>query len=311
MMSICIFDKKHKLLYGNNSLDIPRKMRMGSSEIACLERSDCILVGHSKVLDVPYMLSILEKVDTKCLFKDYFKFFTYMNTSFFNGYHIQRRVPVPFSIYENKRLRFNVVERIRAIMRDDGSVLTTYAHGTVTCVPRYYLPTQLYVQYSVPKTEIEIRHAVKKFCAFNVPVLINAYTFVPPRMPVTLVRHGKGHYTLRICLSRKSRIRIVIPISRRATDVVVNASMGCTTVCDDHIEWDIRHQNQFEKAEIKYGHSLMDSSETSGPIRVRFISKVFSLSELLITEVRNSQGNMKTAWVSYTLESDLYEVRGD
>ncbi|ELQ75608.1 hypothetical protein THOM_1419 [Trachipleistophora hominis] len=164
MMTISVFDKDFTLLYGNPNLNVQGLMKARSREIAYLEKQDHILVGHSKELEVPVMLSVLDKIRVDYL-NDYYRFFTYMDNKFFNGYVLDEDCKPKsdkYQVFKKERVKFDVEEKIRAILQDNGTVLCLYAQGRITCCPQFITNTQLYIQYSIPKTEIEMRYSVEK-----------------------------------------------------------------------------------------------------------------------------------------------------
>ncbi|ELQ75609.1 Adaptor complexes medium subunit family, partial [Trachipleistophora hominis] len=130
------------------------------------------------------------------------------------------------------------------------------------------------------------------------------------QMPLTLIKNEKNHYVLRSCLSDRSSITIKFPISKKAYNTVADSDIGHIKIMDEHIEWIIKNE-QFKEAEIKYDFDLlMSDNEKLGPIQISFTSKFFSLSELIIKDVRDSDNVKKEAWVSYMVEAQDYEVRG-
>ncbi|ELA47984.1 hypothetical protein VCUG_00567 [Vavraia culicis subsp. floridensis] len=312
MMSISVFDKDFTLLYGNPNLDVQGLIKAKSTDIACLEKHGYIIIGHSKELEVPVMLSVLDRICVEYL-SDYFRFFTYMDNKFFNGYVLDeecRPRKDKYQVFKKERVKFDVEETIRAILQDNGTVLSVYAQGKVTCYPQFDTSTQLYIQYSIPKTEIEMRHSVKKFSVSNKPRVISSYTFNPVQMPLTLIKHDRNHYVLRSCLSDKSCITVKFPISKKAYNTVADSDIGHVKIMDEHIEWIIKDET-FKEAEIKYDFDvLMSGCERLGPVQMNFTSKFFSLSELVIKDVRDSDNVKKEAWVSYIVEAQDYEIRG-
>lgn len=312
MMDINIFDKDFTLLYGNPYLNSLNLIKTKSKEIACLVKKDYIIVGHSKELEIPYMLSILDRIRIDYL-KDYFKFFTYMDNKFFNGYILDeaksKTMDENFKMLKKQKVKFDVEEKIRAILSDKGRVLSSYAQGSIICHPQFIKSTQLYIQYSIPRTEIEMRHSMKKFFVIDKPKTVCSYAFLPLQMPITLTKYEKNWYTLKSCLSEKSNIKIKFPISKKTYNTVAHSEIGQIKIMDEYIEWSIKN-TAFEEAEIKYDFDvLMNEHEVLGPIQISFSSKFFSLSELIIKDVRDVNGMTKEAWVSYVVKSENYEVR--
>lgn len=297
-MDFNIYNKNRELIFGHNIESEYKTIRE-------IKKGDYIIRGCSNYLEGPVITRMLQEIEMPQR-RDFSSLLTHFRENYFAGLKLKNHENIP-----QKDIFFDVNERISAILDLNGNTIHSSSYGSVICKARFKNERELSVFYTFTKTDIEMHKNLRKFRAHNTDLEISTYTFVPKELPLKIFKKTETTYTLRSLLSDKSKIRILFP--KKGHYLKASTELGTVQILASTIEWKIENE-KFKQADIHIEYDKNSPSfepdgspNTPNAITVHFNSNCFSLSEMLLRSVQETDN--QEVWVNYNCRSVNYEIR--